>query len=241
MEMSGEQQIAAPKQTVWDALNDPDTLKACITGCQTLEKTTETHLEASVKAAVGPVKATFKGEVDLENIDPPNSYTLSGQGKGGAAGFAKGSADVALEENADGTLLRYTVKANVGGQLARIGSRLIDGAAKKYADEFFTAFKATVEAAEEPVAEPAQSAVDLEAVETAEEAVAETVETAQEPTEPVVAPEAAPEPAAPPTPEPASETQITPTEEPDTSNGVPAFVWGGALAVAVILAIVFLL
>lgn len=208
MEMSGEQSINAPKQAVWDALNDPEVLKACITGCQSLEKTGDTHLEATVKAAIGPVKATFKGAVDLEDMNPPNSYTLVGQGKGGAAGFAKGSAGVALEEQDGGTLLKYDVKANVGGQLARIGSRLIDGAAKKYADEFFTAFKANVEQSNAPAA----------------------------PEQEVVAPVAA-EPA-PTAPNPSA---IAPEPEAEATGGIPAFVWGGALAVAVVLALIFLM
>lgn len=203
MEMSGKQSIAAPKQAVWDALNDPEVLKACITGCQSMVKTGDTHLEATVKAAVGPVKATFKGEVDLEDMNPPNSYTLVGKGKGGAAGFAKGSAAVALEEETGGTLLSYDVKANVGGQLARIGSRLVDGAAKKYADEFFAAFKAHVEAGEAP-----------------EETIAATPETLA--------------------PEPGQEA-IAPEPEGEQTGGIPAFVWGGALAIAVVLAVFYLL
>ncbi|MEM7570337.1 MAG: carbon monoxide dehydrogenase subunit G [Pseudomonadota bacterium] len=224
--MAGQQMIDAPKQAVWDALNDPEVLKACITGCQSMEKTSENTLVATVKAAVGPVKATFKGEVELQNLNPPNSYTLAGQGKGGAAGFAKGGADVTLDEVEGGTQLSYDVKANVGGQLARIGSRLIDGAAKKYADEFFTAFKAHVEAsaASDTVAEPA------------------TEEPApEEAPEPVVAQEApAPEPIAEPEPE-VAQTQIQAEPEAETTGGIPAFVWGGALAVAIVLAIIFLM
>lgn len=226
MEMSGEQSINAPKQAVWDALNDPEVLKACITGCQSLEKTGDTHLEATVKAAIGPVKATFKGAVDLEDMNPPNSYTLVGQGKGGAAGFAKGSAAVALEDDEDGTLLKYDVKANVGGQLARIGSRLIDGAAKKYADDFFNAFKETVEQGNVPdtaEAPQVEAAPDVEAAPVAEAAV---------PVEDAPAPEPVPEPA------PAA---ITPEPEAEATGGIPAFVWGGALAIAVVLAVVYLM
>ncbi|MEO0410620.1 MAG: SRPBCC domain-containing protein [Pseudomonadota bacterium] len=222
MEMSGQQDIAAPKEAVWAALNDPEVLKACITGCQSLEKSGDTHFAATVKAAVGPVKATFKGEVDLENMNPPHSYTLVGQGKGGAAGFAKGSADVSLEEAGGGTTLTYGVKANVGGQLARIGSRLIDGAAKKYADEFFTAFKTHVEASVQAAADGPETPTETPAAvmeEPAPEAVTEE-------------PAAAPEP---------QQTQITPETEPEAAGGIPAFVWGGALAVAVVLAIIFLL
>jgi hypothetical protein len=227
MEMSGEQSIAAPKQAVWEALNDPEVLKACITGCQSLEKTTDTHLEATVKAAVGPVKATFKGEVDLEDLNPPNSYKIVGQGKGGAAGFAKGGADVALEEEDGGTLLKYNVKANVGGQLARIGSRLIDGAAKKYADEFFSAFKAHVEKAEEAQTASAQDASDP--------AAPEAADTPAEEMPSDIPAEAPAEEAAP------AQTAITPEPESEATGGIPAFVWGGALAVAVVLAAIFLL
>lgn len=231
MEMSGEQSIAAPKQAVWEALNDPEVLKACITGCQSLEKTSDTHLEATVKAAVGPVKATFKGEVDLEDLNPPNSYKIVGQGKGGAAGFAKGGAEVALEEQADGTLLTYKVKANVGGQLARIGSRLIDGAAKKYADEFFGAFKAHVENAAAQNDTPAEEAHDSSVADIAAADPAQPLSTAPEPEQvPVQAPEQAP-----------AQTSITPEPEAENTGGIPAFVWGGALAVAVVLAAIFLL
>ena len=127
MEMSGEQIIAAPRQAVWDALNDPEVLKACIPGCDSLEKTSDTDMTATVTAKVGPVKAKFNGSVTLSEIDPPNGYRISGEGKGGAAGFAKGGAQVTLSDsNEGGTVLRYTVDATVGGKLAQIGSRLIE-------------------------------------------------------------------------------------------------------------------
>ena len=141
MEMSGEQIIAAPRQTVWDALNDPEVLKACIPGCDSLEKTSDAEMKATVTTKVGPVKAKFKGEVTLSDIDPPNGYRISGEGKGGAAGFAKGGAQVTLSDSEDGgTVLHYTVDATVGGKLAQIGSRLIDATAKKLSGEFFAAF-----------------------------------------------------------------------------------------------------
>jgi len=141
MEMTGEYRISAPRQTVWDALNDPDVLKQCIPGCDTLEKTSDTEMTATVTAKVGPVKATFKGAITLSDIDPPNGYTISGEGKGGAAGFAKGGAKIALEEaDGGGTLLRYEVTAMVGGKLAQIGSRLIDSTAKKMSRQFFGKF-----------------------------------------------------------------------------------------------------
>ena len=140
MEMSGEYRIPAPRETVWLALNDPAILRECIPGCQSLEKTSETTMTAKVQAKVGPVKANFTGDVSLSNVDPPRGYTISGEGKGGVAGFAKGGADVALEEEGDDTILRYTAKAQVGGKLAQIGARLIDATAKQIADEFFSNF-----------------------------------------------------------------------------------------------------
>lgn len=144
MEMSGEQKIPAPREQVWAALNNPEVLKASIPGCQELSKTGENGFEATVKAKVGPVSATFAGSVELSNIDAPNSYTISGDGKGGVAGFAKGSADVSLTQDEDGTLLSYSVNAQVGGKLAQIGSRLIDSTAKKMAGQFFNRFSEAV-------------------------------------------------------------------------------------------------
>ncbi len=141
MEMTGEYPIAAPRQKVWEALNDAETLKACIPGCESLTKTSDSSFEAKVKARVGPVSATFTGAVTLQDLNPPVSYTIAGEGKGGVAGFAKGGARVQLEEQGpDQTLLKYDVKAQVGGKLAQIGARLIDGTAKKLADEFFATF-----------------------------------------------------------------------------------------------------
>ncbi|MDQ0317646.1 SRPBCC family protein [Amorphus orientalis] len=138
MEMTGEYRIPASRETVWEALNDPEILKACIPGCQSLEKTADDAMSAVVQAKVGPVKATFNGNVTLQNLNPPTSYTIAGEGKGGVAGFAKGSADVNLAEHEGETLLSYTVSAQVGGKLAQLGSRLIDSTAKKYAEEFFS-------------------------------------------------------------------------------------------------------
>lgn len=145
MEMSGTRIIAADRETVWKHLNDPETLKACIPGCEELHGSPEDGFEAVVKQRVGPVKATFKGAVSLSNIVAPESYTITGAGKGGVAGFAKGGADVALAEGAEGTELSYDVKAQVGGKLAQLGSRIIDGFARKMADQFFDRFKETVE------------------------------------------------------------------------------------------------
>ena len=144
MEMSGEYRIAAPRQAVWEALNDPEVLKACIPGCESLEKTAENEFTAKVTAKVGPVKAKFGGKVTLSDLNPPHSYSISGEGQGGPAGFAKGGATVTLEEDGGETILRYTAEAQVGGKLAQIGQRLIDGASRKIADEFFAKFAETV-------------------------------------------------------------------------------------------------
>lgn len=141
MDMTGEHMIAAPRDAVWAALNDIDVLKACIPGCEALEQTSDTTMEAVVKQKIGPVKATFKGAVELQNIDAPKSYTIQGEGQGGVAGFAKGGADVSLEEVPEGTILRYEAHAQVGGKLARLGSRLIDATAKKLAGKFFDNFQ----------------------------------------------------------------------------------------------------
>ena len=141
MEMQGEAQIPAPKQVVWDALNNPTVLRESIPGCEELNQDGDDSFTAKVKAKVGPVSARFSGKVHLSDIDPPNGYRIHGEGSGGAAGFAKGGATVSLEDDgAGGTVLKYSVDASVGGKLAQIGSRLIDGAARKLADEFFEKF-----------------------------------------------------------------------------------------------------
>jgi hypothetical protein len=140
MELSGDHRIAASRQAVWNALNDPEVLKACIPGCETLTRDGDNAFDAIVQAKVGPVRAKFSGRVELSNIRPPESYTITGEGKGGTAGMAKGGADVMLEEDGDGTVLRYTISADVGGKLAQIGSRLVKSAANKQAREFFSRF-----------------------------------------------------------------------------------------------------
>lgn len=144
MVMTGEVLLPADKETVWAKLNDPAVLQACIPGCQSLEKTSDTSFSASAKIKIGPVTATFKGNVALSNIDPPNGYRIAGEGEGGIAGFAKGGADVSLTDAEGGTRLAYDVQANVGGKIAQLGSRLIDGVAKKTADQFFANFAAAV-------------------------------------------------------------------------------------------------
>ncbi|MDJ1158400.1 carbon monoxide dehydrogenase subunit G [Chelatococcus sp. SYSU_G07232] len=148
MTMTGEFVLPADRATVWEKLNDPDVLKACIPGCQELEKTSDTGFRAVVKAKVGPVKATFRGKVELSDIDAPNGYTIAGEGEGGVAGFAKGGAKVRLEDEAEGTKLSYDVEAQIGGKIAQLGGRLINGVAKKYADEFFGNFAKIVNPAE---------------------------------------------------------------------------------------------
>lgn len=155
MEMQGEQRIPAPRDVVWAALNDPEVLKECIPGCQTVEKTSDTGFSATVVAKVGPVSAKFSGKVTLSDIDPPNGYTISGEGQGGVAGFGKGGAKVSLSDDGAGTLLRYTATAQVGGKLAQIGSRLVDSAAAKMADDFFAKFNlvAAAKAGPQPGAE----------------------------------------------------------------------------------------
>lgn len=144
MKLSDEKKIAAPRETVWAGLNDVDVLKASIPGCESLEKTSDTGFEAVVRAKVGPVKAKFKGVVELSDLNPPESYRISGEGKGGAAGFAKGGATVTLVEDGDGTILKYDVDADVGGKLAQIGGRLLEGTTKKLAGEFFDNFEAAL-------------------------------------------------------------------------------------------------
>ena len=144
MDMTGEQRIAASQQAVWAALNDADVLKQCIPGCESLEKLSDTEMAAKVKLQIGPVRANFAGKVTLSDLDPPNSYRISGEGEGGVAGFAKGGAKVSLADKDGGTLLTYDVEAQIGGKLAQLGQRLINSAAKKTADDFFLKFAQAV-------------------------------------------------------------------------------------------------
>jgi uncharacterized protein len=144
MEITGEERISAPRDVVWRALNDPEILRQCIPGCQSLERKTPTELAAVVRVKIGPVSASFNGEVTLSNVNAPESYTITGEGKGGIAGFAKGSADVTLTEDGGETLLRYTATAQVGGKLAQLGSRLIGSASQKLASQFFADFNSAV-------------------------------------------------------------------------------------------------
>ena len=140
MEVKGEYQIASTREQVWAALNDAEVLKACIPGCESLDKVSDTEFAAKVTASIGPVRAKFDTSLKLENIQAPQSYTLIGSSKGGAAGFGRGSADVTLSESDGGTLLNYVADFKVGGKLAQVGSRLVLGATKKTADDFFGSF-----------------------------------------------------------------------------------------------------
>lgn len=155
MEMSGTQKIEAPRDVVWAALNDPDVLKHSIPGCDSIEKLSDTELKATVTLKIGPVKASFAGKVTLSDLDPPNGYTITGEGTGGVAGFAKGGATVKLEPEGEATLLTYEVKAQVGGKIAQLGARLIDATAKKLAGEFFSTFGEVVAPSPEDAGEDA--------------------------------------------------------------------------------------
>ena len=145
MDIKGEYRIEAPREKVFAALNDAEVLKACIPGCESLDKLSDTEMTAKVRLRIGPVSAAFSGKVTLSDIDPPNGYRISGEGQGGVAGFAKGGAVVKLEDAEGGTKLAYDVEAQIGGKLAQLGGRLINGVAKKMADEFFANFAKAVE------------------------------------------------------------------------------------------------
>ena len=157
MDMSGERRIAAPREKVWAALNDPEVLRASIPGCETMEKLSDTELKATAAIKIGPISARFAGRVQLLDLDPPNGYRIEGEGQGGVAGFAKGGATVKLVADGSDTILSYDVKANVGGKIAQLGARLIDASAKQMADAFFDRFAASVTsaAAEMPPPPPA--------------------------------------------------------------------------------------
>jgi len=172
MDMTGERRIPAPRQTVWEALNDPEVLKVSIPGCESLEKLGDDRMQATAAIKVGPISARFSGKVQLTDIDPPNGYRISGEGQGGVAGFAKGGANVALADDGADTLLSYHVNAQVGGKLAQLGGRLIDATAKQMADAFFDRFSQQVQAMS-PGADHDLSPADADAV--AGESLAEPV------------------------------------------------------------------
>jgi carbon monoxide dehydrogenase subunit G len=144
MQFTGRYVIPAPQEAVWNALNDPDVLRACVPGCQSLEKTDSNTFVGAAKLKIGPVSATFKGKVQLSELDPPTRCILKGEGQGGVAGFAKGEAEVILSADVAGTALAYTAKATVGGKLAQVGQRLLDGAVRQIADDFFGRFRCEV-------------------------------------------------------------------------------------------------
>ncbi|MGB0631383.1 MAG: SRPBCC family protein [Alphaproteobacteria bacterium] len=228
MEMTGEYKIPAPREKVWDALNDPEILAKCIPGCQELNKDSDTELSATVKSKVGPVSATFKGKVTLSEIDPPNGYKISGEGTGGVAGFAKGGADVKLADDGDGTVLTYVANAQVGGKLAQIGSRLIDSTAKKMANEFFGKFAEEVGGPSAPAeAAPAPASAEEQATDGADggftEADAKTA--AAVPKEPQ---------------ETAAEAATIKADEiAKTGGGISPAVWvGGLIAVVVVVLLI---
>ena len=164
MQLQGERLIPADLQRTWAALNDPDTLKACISGCESLERTGDNAFQAVVAVKVGPVSARFKGSLQMSNVQAPNSYTINFDGQGGVAGFGKGSADVSLLAEGDSTRLRYDAKAQVGGKMAQIGSRLIDAAATKITEDFFKAFEAHLQAASAPAGAAATASATSPAV-----------------------------------------------------------------------------
>jgi len=163
MDMTGERRIPAPRQKVWDALNDTEVLRSCIPGCETLERTSENAMKATAAIKIGPISARFSGNIALSDIDAPNSYRISGEGQGGVAGFAKGGANVRLADDGPFTVLSYDVKAQVGGKIAQLGARLIDATSKQMADMFFDRFTSEVSgpqeiAAQGPIAGPAAAA-----------------------------------------------------------------------------------
>ena len=159
MDFTGEYKVPASRDKVWEALNDVDVLKLCIDGCEELNKDSDTEFSAKVTAKVGPVRAKFTGKVTLSDIDPPNGYTISGEGQGGVAGFAKGGAIVKLVDGDGVTILHYEAKAEVGGKLASVGSRLVEGVAKKTADDFFGKF---VEIVSDGDVDPASEGTEAE-------------------------------------------------------------------------------
>lgn len=245
MDLAGEYRIAASREAVWEALNDPEILKECIPGCKSLEKGENGELTATVVSKVGPVKATFKGEVRLENLNPPESYSIVGEGKGGVAGFAKGGADVKLTEDGNETVLAYEARAQVGGKIAQLGSRLIDSTAKKMANDFFGAFSAkvagnaTASEADAPAAVATEVAAATEATgpeESAQEAPSEN--TGSE----MAAVQDDPKPPAPASPAPAPIP--TPSTDADENKGLSfsgPMLWllVGAAGLILILAIAY--
>ena len=223
MDMTGEYRIAAPRQKVWDALNDPEILKQAIPGCETITKHSDTEMSATVRAKVGPVSARFGGKVTISDRDPPTSYRISGEGTGGPAGFAKGGATVSLRDDNGETVLSYKVDANVGGKLAQIGSRLIDATARQMADNFFSKFAQVVVSSNPPPSASAATPV----ANAGAAAEAPPVAVAVNPPPPGTSVEAPPVHLTPPPSAPSSGGRLSP------------MVWVGALAVVVIVLLYF--
>ena len=159
MELTGQERIAAPRAQVWQALNDPEILRACIPGCENIELLSPTEMKARITLRLGPIRASFSGQVTLSNLDPPNGYTISGEGSGGSAGGAKGSAKVRLVEDGDGSLLNYRVTSQVTGKVAQLGARLIDSAAQKLAGDFFVRFNERVQKMAATTVQPASQSL----------------------------------------------------------------------------------
>ncbi len=255
MDLKGQAEIPADRQAVWDGLNNPDILKACIPGCQSLEKEGDDRFTARVQVKVGPVQAVFNGVVTLSELNPPESYRISGEGKGGAAGFAKGGARVTLEDLGDATTrLTYEADASVGGKLAQLGARLVQGTAKKYADDFFQRFarqiapervEAATDAGEVPAPDitrvapsPPSPPVSAPA---AEPTIAGAPQTeAAAPVAPVASDASAPAPE-PKAPEPEAPTHATAPEEQappgglETRGGTNPLLWLGGAVVVILL------
>ncbi|WP_159998260.1 carbon monoxide dehydrogenase subunit G [Roseomonas sp. 18066] len=233
MEMTGERRIEAPRQTVWEGLNDPEVLRASIPGCESVDRTAEDAFQARVGLKIGPMAAKFTGKVQLSNINAPAGYTISGEGNGGAMGFAKGGADVALEEDGpSATILKYQVKAQVGGKMAQLGARLIDSTAKQMADQFFDRFAATVAV---PVAAAPVAAAPIAAA-GSDLAPATPVMATPVMATPVAAP---PPPVRAPLPAaaPISILALVPSE----LFGLPLLFWGGSAIFMVVLFLLFVL
>jgi carbon monoxide dehydrogenase subunit G len=225
MDMTGERLIAAPRDRVWQALNDTTILKACIPGCETLESLSPTEMKATAAIKLGPISAKFAGDVHLSDIDPPNGYTISGEGKGGVAGFAKGGAKVSLTEQDGGTLLSYKVEAQVGGKIAQLGARLIDSTAKSMAEQFFAKFGAQLEvAAPQPVVETVAETPAVSTAPVVDEAPVAVSYAAETPAAPVVAT---------PAPAPASKPAATTPAAPGPRTGL----WVAVAVAAVLIAL----
>ncbi|MBL6077578.1 carbon monoxide dehydrogenase subunit G [Belnapia sp. T18] len=257
MEMTGERRIPAPRQQVWEALNDPQVLQASIPGCESVERVGDDQFQAKVALKLGPMSAKFGGKVKLENLNPPASYTISGEGNGGAMGFAKGGADVALEElGPSETLLTYNVKAQVGGKMAQLGGRLIDSTAKQMADQFFNRFAAQLTPAPEPEAAPAPAPAPAMAEPAAASAEIRAPAMAGTDTEylrdaggpgPLTqhgadGPSAAGKPVHRPNPRPVDPVAVQPLRLLGSFQpfGLPLQFWGGCAAMLIILALLFL-